>query len=273
MGAALATEEVTLPGGLILEDGARIGAVTLRPLTGQEEAWLADRFDLPSAPVVTHLLAACLAIDGRPVPPGLAGRLLVGDRDYLMLRLRRLTLGDVVAAVLTCPSCRARMDLTIDLAEAPVEGPPQTQEWQRLELPDRKQAVRFRLPTGADQEAVAHLDEREAVAALLRRCLRDESEALSVEEAARLIEAMEEAAPRVEIELDLTCPECGHAFLAPFDATAFFLAEMRMSGERLLREVHQLAFHYGWSEAEILGLERVRRRAYLSLLDDELRRE
>ena len=64
---------------------------------------------------------------------------------------------------------------------------------------------------------------------------------------------MEQAAPRVEIELDLTCPECGHAFLAPFDATAFFLAEMRMSGERLLREVHQLAFHYGWSEAEILG--------------------
>ena len=110
---------------------------------------------------------------------GLARRLLVGDRDHLMLRLRRLTLGDVVAAVLTCPSCRARMDLTIDLAEAPVEGPPQMQEWQRLELPDRKQAVRFRLPTGADQEAVVHLDEGEAVAALLRRCLRDESEALS----------------------------------------------------------------------------------------------
>ena len=58
--------------------GRASAAVTLRPLTGQEEAWLADRPDLPSAPVVTHLLAACLAIDGRPVPPGLAGRLLVG---------------------------------------------------------------------------------------------------------------------------------------------------------------------------------------------------
>jgi hypothetical protein len=59
--------------------------------------------------------------------------------------------------------------------------------------------------------------------------------------------------------------------LAPFDTTAFFLSEMRINGEQLLREVHSLAFYYHWSEAEIMSLRRDRRRAYLSLLSDALR--
>ena len=59
----------------------------------------------------------------------------------------------------------------------------------------------------------------------------------------------------------------------PFDPTAFFFEELRISAERLLREVHVLAFYYHWSESEILGLERDRRRAYLALLSDTLRQE
>ena len=59
----------------------------------------------------------------------------------------------------------------------------------------------------------------------------------------------------------------------PFDTTAFFLEEMRVNAKVFLQEVHTLASYYHWSEADILGLRRDRRRTYLALLSDALRQE
>src|SRR6266487_910408 len=48
---------------------------------------------------VTQLLAECVKSLGDETPGlELARRLLVGDRDYLMVQLRRVTLGDAVSA-------------------------------------------------------------------------------------------------------------------------------------------------------------------------------
>ncbi|HEX7048849.1 MAG TPA: hypothetical protein VF188_01455 [Longimicrobiales bacterium] len=43
-----------------------------------------------------------------------------------------------------------------------------------------------------------------------------------------------------------------------------------MSIDALYREVHHLAFHYHWSEAEILAMTRSKRQRYLSLLAQHL---
>jgi hypothetical protein len=42
---------------------------------------------------------------------------------------------------------------------------------------------------------------------------------------------------------------------------------MRRSASELYDEVHALAWHYHWSEAEILALPRVRRQSYMSRVD------
>jgi hypothetical protein len=101
----------------------------------------------------------------------------------------------------------------------------------------------------------------------------DGGRALTEDESEAVIGEMERLAPRVELELDLTCPECGHAFVAPFDTTSFFFDEMTASRGQLMREFHTLAFYYHWSEKDILGLGRSRRRAYLDLLSEALRAE
>jgi hypothetical protein len=110
--------------------------------------------------------------------------------------------------------------------------------------------------------------------ALLERCVSSEPglELTGAEQEAVIAE-MERQAPRVDSDLDLTCPECSHRFVMPFDTTAFFFEEMRAKSGQLLREVHTLAFYYHWSEADILSLGRRRRHAYLSLLSDSLRQE
>src|SRR5688572_25966659 len=102
-----ATEwEVALPGGLIDAGGKRLAHAQLRPLTGAEEDWLAAHPSVPVAVAVTSLLSACLVRVGEAtVDREFVRRLLVGDRDYLMLQLRRITLGDQIRAVLHCPAC------------------------------------------------------------------------------------------------------------------------------------------------------------------------
>lgn len=272
-----------LPGGLLME-GRSLREAELRPLTGYEEDWLALRPSVPSALAVTRLLSLCLArLEDVAPSRGLVQRLLVGDRDYLMLQLRRITLGDTVSAVLACPACSAKMDVDFAIADVPVTRHPQTTPSYSLDLApqppsprgeeerDRGRMVRFRLPTGMDQEAVLELPPVEAADALLMRCLLDDGGMpLSPDERSAVIAAMEQLAPAVDLELDLTCPECGHTFMTPFDTTAFFLNEMRISGDQVVREVHALALHYHWSEGDILSLTRARRRAYLRILRDAL---
>ena len=83
---------------------------------------------------------------------------------------------------------------------------------------------------------------------------------------------MEVAAPHVDLTLAAHCPECDREFTVPFDLQGFFLAECQTSRDLLYREVHYLAYHYHWSEQEILALSREKRRKYIAILAEELRR-
>jgi len=262
-----------LPGGLVPGQGRLLTKAVLRPLSGREEEWLADMSNAPSATRVTRLLSSCLvSLSGEPITTGLVRKLLVGDRDYLMLQLRRLTLGDEVNAVLNCPACSAPMDVSFRVSETPVAWRSQKAAWHEMAWSDR--VIRFRLPTGGDQEELLGIDPQDAAEMLLDRCLLDDGGlTLSSEERGAVVDEMERRAPQVDVELDLICPECSHSFVAPFDATAFFFEEMRINGRQLLREVHALALYYHWSESEILGLQRRRRRDYLGLLSEALRQD
>jgi hypothetical protein len=268
---------VELPGGLVVGD-RRLDHGELRPLSGHEEEWLARDRGLPGPVMATRLLESCLvAVGGAPVTADLVRQLLVGDRDYLLLALRRMTLGDHFQGVLECPACDAKMDISFSAADVRVEPRPQQAASYTVDVQSAdgsRRTIRFRLPTGGDQEAILGLDTPAAVEALIQRCVVDDGgAALAAAESQAVIEAMDRLAPQLDIELDLTCPECDHVFVAPFDATTFFLHEMAINGAQLLRETHALALSYHWSEADILSLGRDRRRAYLGLLHDTLRRE
>ena len=260
-----------MPGGLVLDDGRRLGRAELRPLTGREEEWVTQHAGTPSARLATKLLSACFVrLEDAPVNSEIVGKLLVGDRDYLILQLRRMTLGDRFAAVFSCPACKRSMDVEFLAQDIAVEPRPQNAAVYTWRADDAQRVVRYRLPNGADQEAVADLSAGEAVEALLARCVIDDGGTpLTVEERAAVIAEMDRLAPQIDLELELNCPECGHSFTTPFDCTSFFFSEIRAQSRHLIREVHYLALHYHWSEAEILDLQRDRRRRYLALLSED----
>ena len=247
-----------LPGG----DSAGLAA-----LTGHEEEWLSENRNAPNALAASALLSACvLSVNGASPPRGYAQSLLVGERDYLLLQLRRLTFGDRIQAVVQCPECHSPADIEFSAGEVQLEKGQLHGASYEMALADRR--VEFRLPIGRDQEAVCELSLEAAEKWIFDACLiGDAGVALNESERQAIIAAMEAIAPRVDLDLDVRCPECASAFTAPFDMGAFFFEELRGKQGQLLREVHSLALGYHWSQAEILSLTRSRRRAYLSMLN------
>ena len=298
------TERVILPTGYWVK-GVHQRLARLRPLNGEDQACLDMRdaeIGVASWDWATTLLARCVERLGaiEPVSTSLLGELTVGDREALLLHLRRMTLGDRMQATMRCPAaaCGAPMDL--DLRVTDLLLPPYHDVAPEHEFVEQMAAgpvrVRFRLPTVADQEAatetvlksvrtyggsdaqvVTESGINNAVKMLLRRCVRDIRQngeriaELPTELIPSLTQRMSELDPQAELSLRAVCPACGGSFTSELDTARFLLDEIRGRTARLFREVHALAFHYHWSEQEILRLPLARRLLYLALLDEELR--
>src|SRR3954469_40977 len=90
-------ETVMLPVGARDDDGEVVDALTVRMLTGNEEALLLEpRLRQNGGKLVTALLASCpRTADGtRRVSSETVRRLPSADRNFLLLAVRRLTFGD-----------------------------------------------------------------------------------------------------------------------------------------------------------------------------------
>jgi len=277
---------VALPSGAWI-NGACLREVNVRPLTGSDEVILAEAAaELMPAERNSALLARCIDTDvGTPLGTlELARCLTVGDREALLLHLHRLTFGDALHCVLDCPdsSCRERMD--VDLTVSSLLSPPNedSRQWYDLPSDPNTRPLRFRIPTGADQEwasRLAQTDANAAATALVNLCLAESEESpatsasLDDVTADRLGAAILERDPQAEIMLDVTCPACGRGCQTLLDAGGFLCRELEARLPQLYREVHAVALHYHWSEAEILGLTQPQRQRYLDLLAETIATE
>ena len=136
--------------------------------------------------------------------------------------------------------------------------------------------MEFRLPTSLDLASLDPAADLETNRQhLLQRCVtaarrggREVAAAeLPMEVAAAIAQRMADADPQADVQLALACPKCQHAWKAPLDIVSYFWTEIDAWAGRLLREVHALAYAYGWREAEVLALSPWRRQAYLELIE------
>ncbi|HXB69542.1 MAG TPA: hypothetical protein VNY05_14925 [Candidatus Acidoferrales bacterium] len=267
-------------------NGALCREVRLRELTAEDHAFLVeDAGALLPAHWTTEALRRCaVQADGAPLTADAIRSLTVGDREALLLHLRRLTSGDRLQCVLSCPSaeCGEKLDLELRVADLLVPAGDARQDRYETRVDDADTACRvwFRLPTGLDQEAVAGLarvDLNAAVQDLLRRCVEsvvsaDGTEMPDLPDSVcrELPRLMSELDPQAETALQVTCQSCGGAFHVVFDAASYFFQELKAGMRHLYQEVHLLAYHYHWSLREILGMKARVRRRYLQLLEEEL---
>ncbi len=270
---------VELPHGLFDDAGTCHRDAVLRPLTGHGELMLADAAAGPDA--MSDLLAGVIERlgDYDRVDGALAAELTRGDRQVLVLHLRAGLYGDRLSLVVRCPSpaCGALSDVDLGIAGMlPAPAPPRP--WIECDTPGGRAQVRE--PTGADDAVVErHAGARAAKSALLwsrlvvldGRPLTDEqwpSLPAATRQAIAIALAADSRAP--ELVFLARCPTCRAGIEMVIDPFALLARELRLGGDRLLAEVHALAFHYHWPESEILALPRPRRWRYLELLGREL---
>jgi hypothetical protein len=129
--------------------------------------------------------------------------------------------------------------------------------------------VRLRLPTGADlRDWRARIDPARLDAQqTMLDSLRMEGE-IRVADVAAIDECLGKLDPLVDFSIQGPCPACRADMEMPIDLEQLALSSLRVSQRRLLREVHELASRYGWTEAETLAIPQHRRAAYRELIED-----
>jgi hypothetical protein len=231
-------------------------------------AWEHGQAEPPRQRALLLLAAAC----DDATPEELA-QWTIGRRDAALLELRERLFGADLKSWTSCPQCAERVEFQLH-ARALLDHTPAPFAETRLVHGENCEAE-FRLPTSLDLEVlVAGAPVEENRARLLSRCVlavHRHGEPLPAGEwppalAETIAARMAEADPRSDLRLALACPACAHAWQTAFDIVSYLWSEVHAWAVRLLREVHELARAYGWSEPEILALSPFRRQQYLSLV-------
>lgn len=200
--------------------------------------------------------------------------LSLAERDLELWRLRRMTFGEWLRATLPCAECSAQIEFTLALSnvieplellqlKAPVET--QTQGWQVAVRPVTTRDLEAALSSSDEASAKQALLERSVSLKLVSGAAADWQDA--PEPVRNLaLQAFEEVHEGAESTCVATCPQCGAVKMADLDIGRFLWFEVRNAARRLLREIHELASAYGWSESAILAMTSQRRQSYLTMV-------
>jgi len=198
----------------------------------------------------------------------------VGQRDAMVLALRRATLGPALHSFATCPGCAGQLEFELNADELGMGSGRQEQPIAHT-FQEGSFSVNCRLPDSTDLYAASSCaNVEEARQIILTRCV------LSVEEGGRALTAGEipstiaddieaflsERDCADEISLKLECPACGRGWELALDIVSFFWREIQSAARRIVLEVDALARCYGWSETEILNMTPARRQLYLEMV-------
>ncbi len=262
--------EVVLPGGLP-QNGSIERHARFYALTGKLEQMLIDSDSNGSRiDYVTNLLSGVIqSIGDEPVDKLRVSNLCVADRQYLMLQLGRLLDGEQIWLKLACKKCSELFDVDLRRCDLPIK--PAGSEYPEVTLRLNGQVIVARVPTGVDQARIGDVNESETLTELLKSCILTVDgkapdyrfvEGLSEAEIDIIDDALDEASPAVCNELLVKCPECKEEQKAVLD----HYQQVGLNENYFYDEIHTLASHYHWSEADILDLPQEKRHRYLGLI-------
>jgi hypothetical protein len=193
----------------------------------------------------------------------------LGRRNTALIELRCACFGRALRAWTACPRCAEKLEFELD-GDVLLERAPQGISSDNLVVGGQ----RFRLPTTRDLASVLRgaTDLDRAARLLAETCrihtIGPSTPAQPIEDPALedIEEGMALADPMAELLIELPCPACGGGQESLLDIVSFFWSELEARAKRLLREVHDLAIAYGWTESVVLSLSDHRRAVYLDMV-------
>lgn len=113
---APAKTDVVLPGGFITAEGTLVKYAEVRELNGSDEEAIA-KAGSTSRVLSAMLQRGLVSIGNEKVTKDDLDRLLSGDRDAILIGIRRVTFGDTVEYEFDCPACRTDLTVIVNLSE------------------------------------------------------------------------------------------------------------------------------------------------------------
>jgi len=208
----LYTDKITLPSGR---------EATIREMTATEEGYLASPKLMKSGEAFEKILRNCIVEKDIDLDD-----MLVGDRYYLMLAIRRLTFGDDYDFKVRCSSCGQTSTLSVNLAELPVKNlDGNVDTTHTITLPRTGKKITFRLLRGRDEKKIA-TTLRKNPQELIRLSLYLHTVAIDGDEnvSEKFFETLpgadslhyrrkiDEVTCGVDTTVEATCPECDNEF-------------------------------------------------------------
>lgn len=239
---------VKLPCGLF-RDGKTVKDATVTAMTGlTRKSIAAENVRTNPAKITDVILLQCLKKVGETgiINNKLINELLLGDRDFLMLEVRRASLGSTITANVECGECNKKIEVKFDLNEIKVKH----LEEGKYEVLDGFRGFRivssqpkinafFRFPNGADQAVILPFLQKNPIDAnyrLFSLCLMEwngekkkvESsffERLGVAELDLIDEAFTENQPGPDLTQSVSCPVCTADIEMTFQGSDFLFRQ------------------------------------------------
>ncbi|HEV2275131.1 MAG TPA: hypothetical protein VGR96_13255 [Acidobacteriaceae bacterium] len=238
----------------------------MRPLTGERLLTACDEAAKEDclARSLTLLSLALPEKDRREL-----ARLSLAERNVLLLRLHELSFGSTLEGFGPCSHCSAHLEFALPVS-ALIEHLNSRLPGEAMAWSEEEREYRLRAVTTADLMAVLDVpDLEEAQKRLLQRCVSVSGAALNSSSflaTPSLLERFNQLHESAELSCSIHCPDCSHDETLDLDIARFLWLEVRRAGQKLLEEIHELAWAYGWSERAIARMHPRRRNAYLEML-------
>jgi len=227
---------VSLPGGFIDVDGDLIRTAEVRELTGADEESIAKAGSTGKAFDVL-LKKGLLRLGTRDVNKTDLDTLLSGDRDAILIGIRRVTFGNDLPVSVKCQNCgdehKAEVDLSKDVPIVELDDPANDRVWT---IETKKGLVKVALPNGIVQrKLMENIDKTssEMNTILLSGCIVSVNDAPSVgattalslgmADRAKVIEEIITRTPGPRLgEVKKACKACGESMDIPLSLVDLF---------------------------------------------------
>ena len=227
--------EVTLPGGFI-EGNELIKTVEVRELNGVDEEAIAKAANTGKALNVL-LQRGLVKVGSRDVRKEDFDNLLAGDRDAILVGIRRITFGEALDLKVQCGSCGQEQEASIDLLDdVPVktlDDPIADRAWQ---VETKQGYVVVNLPTGITQKKLLENSDKtvaEINTLLLSGCVASVNGVpsmgastalnLSMADRSKIVEQIIEKNPGPRLgEVSKMCKACGEGIALPLSLVDLF---------------------------------------------------
>lgn len=229
--------EVILPGGFIEADGSVVKTAEVRELNGEDEEIIAKASSASKA-LSLILTRGVIGIGDREVTKDDFDKLLMGDREMLLLAIRRVTFGNELSLSITCNSCNNGQEVKIDLTkDVPVRELEDSVEDRSWDITLRNgDVVNVSLPNGKTQKKVLDAPDEvtgaELNTILLNGCINsvngspakpNVAQKLGLVDREKITREIFDKTPGPRLgEVSKVCEACGNRILLPLNLASLF---------------------------------------------------